>query len=85
VSSAQFKERVFWTSVVVFYASGVLLALSIYWRTGLLPIVAAAAWWVVTLAGMHAMHEAHASAPISSAQQDRFRKPEGPRREGVDR
>ncbi len=61
--SPRHKEYVFWASVVLFYGSGALTALSIYWRAGLLPVVAAAAWWFATLWGMHAMHEMHASAP----------------------
>ena len=63
MASPKFKECVFWASVLVFYGSGALLAYAIYGRAGMVPVVAAGVWWFVTLCGMHAMHEMHASAP----------------------
>lgn len=80
MASPKFKESVWWASVVLFYSSGVLLAFSIYSRAGLVPVVAAAAWWFVTLAGMHAMHEMYASAPHGVVSEDRFKKPDVPQR-----
>lgn len=78
--TARHKEFVFWASVALFYASGGLAAMSIYWRSGLLPVVAAATWWAVTLFGMHAMHEVHANAPILGITEERFKKPDVPQR-----
>jgi hypothetical protein len=80
VASPKFKEAVYWTSVVLFYGSGMLLAYAIYGRAGMVPVVAAGAWWFVTLCGMHAMHEMHASAPLVGQVEERFKKPDVPQR-----
>jgi hypothetical protein len=81
VTAARFKERLMWATYVLAWGCGVLFAGSIFSRSGWLNILGAGVLFLVACGGAHHTHEMHLSDPEQAPEPDRFRKPDGPRRD----
>jgi hypothetical protein len=79
--TARFKHQLMWATYMLAWAMGATVVLLILYRAYWLTMVAFAVAFAISCGGASHTHEMHLADPLREPEPDRFRKPDGPRRD----
>ncbi|MCW2902262.1 MAG: hypothetical protein JWO67_4527 [Streptosporangiaceae bacterium] len=80
-SSAKTKHQLMWATYGLAWSLGATVVLLMLYRAGWLTIVAFAVAFAIACGGASHTHEMHLADPLREPEPERFRKPDGPRRD----